>query len=223
MRVMSSIAISLIPALAAAGPAGQVAYSPVMGRSWLTIVLVGALTACGSPSATSPSPTPLATSDSASGLPPTCAPIDLRTPDGGVVDLTGVWAGSSRIAGRAETAQLLQMGDCVYASVRGENSIYSATGVETKAEIVTILVGHLRPDFTVGFEVFVVSQPVWNTIAEYSPMVMIVEWDDTTGQIRLREDREPGSMAQRCIAQGDPLGFCLVPVIWYRVAESPPS
>lgn len=162
----------------------------------------------------------MATAGPVGSLPPKCAPIDLRSPDGEVVDLTGVWAGSSRIAGRAETAQLLQMGDCVYASVRGENSIYSATGVETKAEIVTILVGHLRPDFAVAFEVLVVSQPVWNTIAEYSAMVMVVEWDDTTGQIRLREDREPGTMAQRCIGHGDPLGFCLVPVIWYRVAEA---
>jgi hypothetical protein len=159
----------------------------------------------------------MATAASVSGLPPTCANIDLRSPDGGVIDLTGVWAGSSRIAGSAETAELLQMGDCVYASVRGENSIFLSPGVETKAEIVTILVGHLRPDFAVEFEVLVVSQPPWNGIAEYSPMVMVVERDDTTGQIRLREDREPGAIAQRCLFR-PALGFCEVPVIWYRVA-----
>lgn len=155
-----------------------------------------------------------------SGLPPACAPIDLRSPDGGVVDLTGVWAGSSRIAGIAETAQLLQMGDCVYASVRGENSIYSIAGIETRAEILTILVGHLRPDFAVEFEVLVVSQPVWNGIAEYSSMVMLVDWDDATGQILLREDREPGTMAQRCLVDRE---FCTVPVVWYRIAEAPSS
>jgi hypothetical protein len=157
----------------------------------------------------------LATAASVSGLPPTCAPIDLRSPDGGVIDLTGVWAGSSRIAGSEETAQLLQMGDCVYASVNGENSIYSIAGIETRAEILTVLVGHLRPDFAVTFEVLVVSQPVWNGIAEYSPMVMVVEWDDATGQIRLREDREPGTVAQRCLVARE---FCTTPVIWYRVA-----
>lgn len=193
------------------------AYPPAVGRIWLTIALIGTLTACGA--SPSPSPTPLATAASVSGLPPTCAPIDLRSPDGGVVDLTGEWAGSGRIAGDAETAQLLQMGDCLYGSVSGEVTTASLPGVETTWEVLTNLTGHIRSDFAVDVELVVVSQPPVLPVREYSAVVFLIEWDEGTGQIHLREDREPGTISQRCRTGTE---FCAVPVIWYPVDEAPP-
>ena len=189
-------------------------YSHSMGRVWLAIVLAGMLSACGT--SPSPSASPEATAVSVSGLPPGCGPIELRGPDGGVIDLTGEWAGSGRIAGDLETARLLQVGNCLYGSVSGELTTSSLPGIETTEEVLTNLTGHIGSDFGIDVELVVLSQPPWTQIAEYSALVFVIEWDEGTGQIHLREDREPGTVAQRCLGQAE---WCTVPVIWYPVDQ----
>jgi hypothetical protein len=71
-----------------------------MQRIWLMVVLLGLATACGSPPAASPSMAdPSGSLAADQGLPPGCQVIDLRSPTGEAVDLTGVWAGDGILAG----------------------------------------------------------------------------------------------------------------------------
>jgi hypothetical protein len=177
------------------------------------MVVTGLLTAC----AAVPSPSPSAAEPSASapveaGLPPGCETIDLRSPTGERIDLTGEWAGTGILAGESESAWLQQIGDCVYGSVVGSY----VTG-ELSEGTITNLSGRVGVDFRIGFETVIVSQPQFFPLGTYSTMVMRIEWD-ADGRIRLREDREPGEAAGRCVQ-----GYCPSPVIWYRVDEDPPS
>ncbi|MGH2488495.1 MAG: hypothetical protein ACRDFR_02600 [Candidatus Limnocylindria bacterium] len=143
----------------------------------------------------------------------TCPPIELRGPTGDAIDLTGQWAGSGILAGDRETAWLQQIGDCVFGSVIGGDPV----GDFQTGETITNLSGHLGADFTIDFEVVIVAQTGVFQMGEHSTMVVLVEWDDD-GRIRLREDRQPGATAGRCIhSQFE----CPAPVIWYRLDEGP--
>ncbi|MEK6191451.1 MAG: hypothetical protein AABM41_03890 [Chloroflexota bacterium] len=175
--------------------------------------MTGLVTACtAAPSASPSAAEPSATTAAVSGLPPGCETIDLRSPTGERIDLTGEWAGTGILAGESESAWLQQIGDCVYGSVVGT----FVRDAEVEASL-TNLSGHLGSDFRIGFETVIVSQPQIFALGTYSTMVMRIEWD-ADGRIRLREDREPGEAAGRCIQ-----GYCPNPVIWYRVDEAPPS
>ncbi len=157
---------------------------------------------------TSSTPT-LAESAAQGEFPSECPPIDLRGPDGARVDLTGEWAGSGVLAQDNEIALLNQIGECVFGSVSG----YDSDG----AQAVTNLTGRLHPDFTMDVEIAIVLQTAIFRFGELSAMVMVVEWDEE-GRLRLREVREQGGHADRCvIANFD----CPAPVIWYRTDESP--
>ena len=177
------------------------------------VAVIAALTACASaPAAPGASPSyaePLPSLDPGRGLPPGCQTVDLRSPSGERIDLTGEWAGTGFLVGDGEVAWLKEMGDCIYGSVAGDWPF----GGETIAN----LSGRARTDFRIGFEVVIVTQPATNPYGEYSTLVMVIEWDDD-GRIRLREDRDPGETASRC-----PEGAlsCPAPVIWYRVDEAP--
>jgi len=150
------------------------------------------------------------------GLPPECETIDLRTPTGERIDLTGEWAGSGGLAASTfERTWLNQIGDCVYGSVLGGAFVRDA---DSDASL-TNLSGRLGSDFRIEFEVVMVFQDTQFAFGEYSAMVMVIEWD-ADGRIRLREDRDPGETASRC-PQGSVA--CPAPVIWYRVDEPPVS
>jgi hypothetical protein len=142
-------------------------------------------------------------------FPSDCPPIDLRGPSGELIDLTGEWAGSGVLAQDNEVALLNQIGECVYGSVSGYDTDEGATAV-------TNLTGLLHPDFSVDVEVAIVQQTGTFKFGELSAIVMVVEWDDA-GRLRLREVRDPGQRAGRCIQ----LQFdCPAPVIWYRTDET---
>ncbi len=183
-----------------------------MPRVLVVAAVMAALSACASaPAAPDASPSdaePSASVNPARGLPPGCATIDLRSPTGERVDLTGEWAATGVLAGDGEVAWLKQIGDCVYGSV---------VGAWLSEETIANLSGRARTDFRIGFDVVIVTQPATNPFGEYSTLVMVIEWDDD-GRIRLREDRDPEETASRC-----PQGAlsCPAPVIWYRVDEHP--
>ena len=181
-------------------------------RFWLMVVLFGLATACGSPPAASPSTAEPSGSLAADrGLPPGCQVIDLRGPTGERIDLTGEWAGTGFLAGHDETTWLIQVGDCVYGSVAG-GEISRGPG-----RTVANLRGRVGADFVIGLEVVIVTQGDQALFGEYSAMEMLIEWDGE-GRLRLREDREPGETAGRCIQSQFE---CPAPLIWYRVGDSP--
>jgi hypothetical protein len=167
------------------------------------------LSGCMAPSPGGTAPPSSSGSVNQAELPPDCPPIDLRGPSGELIDLDGEWAGSGVLAQDNEIALLNQIGECVYGSVSG----YDSDG----ATAVTNLTGLLQPDFGMDVEVAIVHQTGVFKFGELSAMVMVVEWDDA-GRLRLREVRDPGQRAGRCIQ----LQFdCPAPVIWYRTDETP--
>jgi hypothetical protein len=68
----------------------------------------------------------------------------------------------------------------------------------------------------IGFEVLMVTQGDQTLFGTYSAMELAIEWDDE-GRLRLREDRQPGETAGRCIQSQFE---CPAPLIWYRVDDS---
>jgi hypothetical protein len=147
---------------------------------------------------------------------PGCETIDLRSPTGERIDLTGEWAGSGELANTIERAWLNQIGDCVYGSVLGGAFVRDA---EFEASL-TNLSGRVGSDFTIDFEVVMVFQDARFAFGEFSDMALAIEWD-ADGRMQLREDREPGGVAGRCIHS--PHFPCPNPVIWYRVDDTPGS
>jgi hypothetical protein len=155
--------------------------------------------------------------DPGRGLPPGCETIDLRSPSGERIDLTGEWADSGGgLADTFERSWLNQIGDCVYGSVLGGAFVRDG---DVEASL-TNLSGSVGSDFRIEFEVVMVFQDTQFAFGEYSIMPMVIEWD-ADGRMRLREDREPGDAAGRCIYV--PQLTCPSPVIWYRVDDGPPS
>jgi hypothetical protein len=182
-----------------------------MQRIGLIVVLLALATACGSPSAASPSMAEPSSSLAVDrGLPPGCQVIDLRGPTGERIDLSGEWAVTGTLAGVRETAWLIQVGDCVYGSVTG-GEISRGPGIT-----VANLRGRVDDDFVIGLEVLIVTQGDQTLFGTYSTMEMVIEWDDES-RLRLREDRRPGETAGRCIV--GPYE-CPPPLIWYRVDDS---
>jgi hypothetical protein len=190
-------------------------------RQSLVVAGIVVLTACASAPvapATSPSHAePLPSVNPAPGLPPGCETIDLRSPTGERIDLTGPWAGSGELANTIERAWLNQIGDCVYGSVLGGAFVRDAESLVEAS--LTNLSGRVGSDFTIEFDVVMVFQDARFAFNEYSAMAMVIEWD-SDGRIRLREDREPGDAAGRCAA--NPQFYCPNPVIWYRTDDAPP-
>ena len=186
-----------------------------MKGRFLVLGLFVLATACSGASAgPADSVGPSASGVAGTGLPPGCSAIDLHSDTGERVDLAGTWLGSSELTGYAETAWLNQIGNCVYGVVL--SGFYNgATGTEGSLANLT---GHLGADFAVDFEVVFVEQQAGFRFGEFGAVRMLVEWD-SGGRIRLREDREPGEAAARCV-QSDLI--CPDPVIWYRSEDGPP-
>jgi hypothetical protein len=180
-----------------------------MGRWGVTALALVALAACSAAPSLEPSPSGASSSAGPVGqLPAGCAPIDLRGPDGERVDLTGTWAGTGAAALviETETAHLTQIGDCVRGVVVGEDSVDGSRSIAN-------LVGQLRPDFFMDTEVVFVLQEGVFPYGEYSTMVVAIEWDDD-GELRLRELRDAGAAAGRCVTA---TLQCPEPFVWYRV------
>jgi hypothetical protein len=178
------------------------------------VVLSACVPASAAPDASPSHAEPLPSLSAARGLPPGCETIDLRSPTGERIDLTGEWAADgATLAGPVERAWLSQIGDCVYGSVLGGAFVRDA---ELEASL-TNLSGRVGSDFRIDFDVIMVFQDAQFTFSEYSAMPMVIEWD-ADGRIQLREDREPGDAAGRCAL--NPQLTCPSPVTWYRVDES---
>lgn len=189
---------------------GAVSRSP-----FLALVLL--LAACAGPSSPAdPSGEPTSPVDGVdtAGLPPGCDPLDLRSPTGERVDLTGEWDGTG-LAGEGARLWIKQIGDCFYGSIVGGY----ITGVSSDEASVTNLDGRIGSDFRIGLDHVLVFQDARFTYADYSPLVMLIEWDDE-GRLRLREEREANEPAARCDQENLDCS-AISPYLWYRVEPSP--
>lgn len=191
--------------------------TPFAVRRGLLLAVVVSVIGC-QPTISSPSsavPSSVGSPVGGAGLPPGCAPIDLRDPDGVRVDLTGEWEGVDALAAPDERVWLQQIGDCLYGSVFG---VFRPESDDPETFVVD-LGGHVLTDFTVDLDVVFVYQDTVFPFGPYSTMEMIIEWD-SDGRIRLREDRDVTERAGRCTSQELQ---CPRPVIWYRSGEAPAS
>jgi hypothetical protein len=112
---------------------------PILGGLALLCV---ALAGCQSPI---PSPTsePTASAAPTAAAAAECPPIDIRTPQGTRIDLTGTWVTGSRLAGDEVFYEVRQSGECLWGRA------YSAFEGQEPAELFDILiVGIVRSDFT---------------------------------------------------------------------------
>jgi hypothetical protein len=124
----------------------------VHGPLVLLLVLAGCQLPTGSPTS---EPT---ASAGASAAAAECPSIDLRTPQGTRIDLTGAWSTGSAEAGDRVKYEIRQSGECLWGQA------FSAyQGQEPGESFDMILVGTVRSDFTVEVELFElrVGDPVY--------------------------------------------------------------
>ena len=111
-----------------------------LGQLGVLLVAVGVGSCQGSSVAPSPGPT---ASAEASATAADCPTIDIRTPQGTRIDLTGTWTTGNAGAGNQVLYELRQDGDCLWGRA------YSAYGDQDLGESFDLLtVGIVRPDFT---------------------------------------------------------------------------
>lgn len=108
-------------------------------------------------------------------------------------------------------------GDCVWGA--GYIDEVGTDGqVVARPDQVQSLSGHTGVDFVITGEVIWLGPLPGNAPgnpARYSPLRMVIEFDET-GNVTLREDREPGVFGPRC---PDPSGFCPDPLVLRRTDE----
>jgi hypothetical protein len=115
-------------------------------RLWPSVLLGAALSAtgCGASPALTPTPALTETPVPAAGnLPPGCDPIELRSPRGASIDLSGTWTTGTEEAGNEIRYELRQSGECLWG--RGFSAY---RGEEPGESFDMVLVGTARSDFT---------------------------------------------------------------------------
>lgn len=110
------------------------------------VVLLLGVAACQSTTISSTSE-PTASGAASASAPAECLELDLRTPAGTRVDLTGTWTTGSVDAGSQVMYELHQQGECLWGRA------FSAFGDQEPAESFDIiLVGTIQSDFTVDLD-----------------------------------------------------------------------
>jgi hypothetical protein len=127
------------PAIAMATSEDYAATMRFVLVAGLAALLVGCTAPGSSPSASAPA-NPSAAASAAAQL-QDCSPIELRTPQGVFVDLTGAWTGGSTIH------DVRQLGDCVWWVGRSD-----WPNEELGSLWALVFSGHLHPDFTLSGE-----------------------------------------------------------------------
>jgi hypothetical protein len=174
------------------------------------LVIAGCTQASGVPSPVSAPASAPSSVVPAGNLPPGCEPIELRTPDGALVELDGTWIEQSRTSVDQLTWWIRTRGDCLWAV--GTVADVPEQGFDIHLGTVLNYRGTIRPDFSIdGQLVHLGPQP---SNRPEVPIVsdsrfLIVFTDD--GGIELREDREGGVVdgGPRCVEQS----FCYPPLV----------
>jgi hypothetical protein len=143
-------------------------------------------------------------------LPAGCEPIELRAPDGSLVELDGTWIEQSRTDTDQLTFWIHTRGDCLYAV----GSVEDVPEEGTRMHLGTVIhyTGTVRPDFTIeGQMVHIGPQPsLRSEVPRLSDTNFLILFADDGG-IELREDRQPGVVTSgpRCVEQA----FCYPPLV----------
>ncbi len=179
---------------------------------WLRRALIGAaiVVAACTPSPAPPTATPPTESLPAEvgNLPPGCDPIDLRTPSGQTVDLTGIWIQDEKEGRQPSKWWIRTLGDCIWGT--GTYDDYTEDAFLTRADSVQVFQGRMGNDFVIdGTIVLLGSPPFFAVVQFFAEVRIIIDFDDD-GQIMLREDRAPGVQGPSC---PDPVYYCPLPLL----------
>lgn len=143
-------------------------HPPPTLPAWLAILLVLAACTGGSTPIPSASPGPAASTPVAAGA--ACAPIDLRSPSGARVDLTGTWRGGQNVV------YVRQVGGCVWWI-----SLSDFPGQELGAQVMVMFRGDLSSDFTLQGEWMSVVRPPGISDPRHGIVVFEVEFETGAG------------------------------------------
>ena len=155
-------------------------------------------------------PSPSASVQGAANLPPGCETYDLRSPAGVRVVLDGTWV-EVGAAGQLMTWYFRTQGDCVWGTGHIED-VPPEGSFDVRPDHVQSLSGRMGSDYVITGEILSLAPLPPSAPGEpspYSPLRMFIEFDDS-GEILLREDREPGVSGPRC---PDPGGYCPAPLV----------
>jgi hypothetical protein len=149
------------------------------------------------------------------GLPPDCEPIELRDTTGARIVLDGQWIEvSSPDTSQLSTWWIWTLGTCVWGAGQVDREVRTGDPFSTPDQIQS-LTGQISSDFTItGDLVWLGPLPPGapGSPLRYAPLRMLIEVDES-GQILLREVREPGVRGPHC---PDPLSFCPDPLVLER-------
>jgi hypothetical protein len=186
------------------------------------LLLVGCI---ASVSPATPPPSSGASSGLGSGeLPPGCEPIDLRSPNGQQIDLTGAWTGPQPWVGffqsPTEMTWIRQLGDCLWGSVMDaefrSDPNFQGTFEQRGGNLGTMH-GRITSDFSIEAQLVSIRHGSPAAPAPVAAIRLVIEFGPD-GETRLREDRDPDQFSTRCYeVQGDP--YCPAPVILHRVED----
>jgi hypothetical protein len=188
------------------------------------------LTAC-SPNPSDSSPIGSVSESGAANpdLPASCAPIDLRSPEGQKVDLTGVWAARPPEVGfflsPNEMTWIHQEGTCVWAAMLDAefraDPDYAGT-LEARGGNLGTFQGQVSADLVVVGDLVAIRIGNPFTPTAVAPIRLKIVFQPN-GEFSLREEREREGFGPRCyrLPAGD--SFCPDRVILFRVREVPES
>jgi len=165
--------------------------------------LVAACTPSSAPSSSVP-PTESPAAE-AGNLPPGCEPINLRSPAGEAVDLTGVWIQDEEEGRQPARWWIRALGDCIWGT--GTYDVYTE---DVHADSVQVLQGRVGNDFVIEGTIVLLGPHLSFATPEYfSEVRLLIEFDQAS-EITLREDRIPGVEGPRC---PDPFLYCPAPLL----------
>jgi hypothetical protein len=150
-----------------------------------------------------------------------CPPIELRMPDGSLIDLSGIWIQDADSSALQMKWWIRSLGDCFWAS--GIADIYTDDEFLSRVDSVQAMRGTVRDDFTVdGTIVLLGPHPPFASPPYSSDVRLLIDFDQGEEappgdrEIMLRELREPGVQGPRC---PDPVVYCPAPLLLRRQTD----
>lgn len=192
------------------------------------IVLAAVLVGCSGTESPSPSTTMPPTGESqapAAGDGTACSPLSLRTPGGDPVDLNGEWGGGTWFSIPPSTGErtfILQIGECVWISITDDQFRDDPT---PNRSLLGQMFGRISSDFRVTGDLVTIFRWVdpftYGEQPRLAPVRLVIDFEDGSGRMLLREDREPGVQGPRC---PNPVMWCPDPTELVKLTDlSEPS
>ena len=165
----------------------------------------GGCTASTEPTSVPPTESPAA---EVGNLPPGCEPIDLRSPAGEAVDLTGIWIQDDEESRQPSTWWIRTEGDCIWGT--GIFDDYTEDPLFAHPMSVQGMQGRVGNGFVIDSTIVLLyPHPSFGVPQNVAEVQLLIEFDPA-GEITLREDRVPGVQGPRC---PEPLFLCPAPLL----------